>query len=76
MKCVICKQGNTLPGTTTITLEREELTLVVKNVPALVCQNCGEAYVEAEATQNLLKSAEEMAQAGTQVDIRYYTPVS
>jgi YgiT-type zinc finger domain-containing protein len=76
MKCVICKQGDTLSGTTTITLERGELTLVVKNVPAQVCQNCGEAYVEAEATQHLLRSAEEMAQAGTQVDIRYYVPVS
>jgi YgiT-type zinc finger domain-containing protein len=76
MKCVICKQGDTRPGTTTITLEREELTLVVKNVPAQVCQNCGESYVDAEATEYLLKSAEEMARAGTQVDIRYYAPVS
>ena len=36
MKCVICKQGETLPGVTTVTLERNGLTLVVKSVPARV----------------------------------------
>ena len=42
MKCVICKYGETEPGTTTITLERDNTTLVIKNVPADVCQYCGE----------------------------------
>jgi YgiT-type zinc finger domain-containing protein len=72
MKCVICKQGQTAPGTTTLTLERGGLTLVVKNVPAQVCPNCGEAYVEEDATAQVLKTAEQMARAGTQVDIRQY----
>lgn len=34
MKCVICKHGETQVGTTTVTLERGGLTLVVKAVPA------------------------------------------
>src|SRR5437870_5309111 len=34
MKCVICKQGETQPGTATVTLERANLTLVIKRVPA------------------------------------------
>ena len=72
MKCVICKQAQTTPGTTTITLERGELTLVVKNVPAQVCPNCGEAYVDEQASAQVLKTAEQMARAGTQVDIRQY----
>ena len=46
--CVIWKQGKTQLGTTTITLERAETTVVFKNVPAQVCENCGEAYVEEE----------------------------
>lgn len=72
MRCVICKQATTKPGTTTITLERNGLTLVVKNVPAQVCPNCGEAYVDEQATAHVLKTAEQMAQTGTQVDIRQY----
>ena len=72
MKCVICRQVEIEPGTTTVTLERDGLTLVVKNVPARVCPNCGEAYVDEQAAAQLLKTAEQMARAGTQVDVRQY----
>jgi YgiT-type zinc finger domain-containing protein len=48
MKCVICKQGETQPGTAIVTLTRETLTLVVRDVPAQVCENCGEEYVDEE----------------------------
>jgi len=72
MKCVICKQGNTRPGETTLTLERDGLTFVVKNVPASVCDNCGEAYVDEKTTADLLESAEQLAQSGTVVDIRSF----
>ncbi len=74
MKCVICKFGETSPGTTTITLERDGLTFVVKNVPAQVCANCGEAYVSEKDTAQILAEAEQMAQAGALVDVRQYTP--
>ena len=42
MKCVVCKSGETHEGTTTVTLERDGLTLVMKEVPAEICDNCGE----------------------------------
>jgi YgiT-type zinc finger domain-containing protein len=38
MKCPICKGGETRPGRTAVTLERETTTLVFKAVPAEVCQ--------------------------------------
>ena len=72
MKCVICKQAETKPGTTTVTLERDGLTCVIKQVPAQVCPNCGEDYVDEIVTGDLLKSAELMVKVGTQVDIRQY----
>jgi YgiT-type zinc finger domain-containing protein len=72
MKCVICKQGITRPGETTLTLERDGLTFVVKKVPASVCDNCGEAYVDEKTTADLLESAEQLAQSGTVVDIRSF----
>jgi YgiT-type zinc finger domain-containing protein len=74
VKCLICKQDETQPGVTTVTLERDGLTLVVKSVPAQVCPNCGEAYVDEQVAADLLRIAEEMAVAGAQVDVRYYTP--
>jgi len=72
MKCVVCKQAETRPGVTTVTLQRGESTFVVREVPAEVCPNCGEDYVDSRVTADLLRSAENLASAGTQVDIRRY----
>lgn len=70
MKCVICKHGETRPGKTTVTLERGGATLVVKSVPAEVCDNCGEAYVDEQVTHQLVEVAEQALCAGIQVDVR------
>ncbi len=72
MKCVVCKLGETRDGTATVTLERNGMILVFKNVPAEVCEVCGEEYVSEETTARLLAAAEEAARAGVQVDIREY----
>ena len=72
MICVICKNGETQLGKATVTLEREDTTLVIKGVPAQVCVNCGEEYVDEETASRLLKTAEEAARAGVQVDVRQY----
>lgn len=72
MKCVVCKHGETRPGRTTITLERNGGALVIRNVPADVCENCGEAYVSAEVTRSLLASASETLKKGVELDIREF----
>ena len=72
MKCVICRHGDMSPGTSTVTLARETLTLVVKDVPSLVCENCAEEYVEDAVTAQILETAEEALKSGVQVDVRQY----
>ena len=72
MKCIVCKQAATSPGTTTVTLERRGATFVFKDVPAQVCPNCGEDYLDEAVADSLQKSADAMAAAGTQVEIRRY----
>ena len=72
MKCVVCRQAETSPGVTTVTFEREGLTVVFRGVPALVCPNCGEDYVDDNVTRQLLNAADETARNGTQVEIRQY----
>lgn len=72
MKCLMCKNEKTVEGTTTVTLERDGMTLVIKNVPAQVCPNCGEAYVDGKTTARLLESAEAAACEGVQVEVRDY----
>ena len=72
MKCVICKHGETKEGKVSVTLERDGMTLVFKDVPAHVCSNCREEYVEEKITARLLKTAEESLSSGIMVDIRQY----
>jgi hypothetical protein len=55
-----------------VTLERADTTLVIKGVPAQVCANCGEEYVDEETTARLLRTGEEAARTGVQVDVRQY----
>ncbi|MBI4316860.1 MAG: type II toxin-antitoxin system MqsA family antitoxin [Chloroflexi bacterium] len=72
MKCVVCKTGETRRGKATVMLERGGATIVVKSVPAQVCENCAEEYVDEETTARLLEHAEEAAKLGVQVDVREF----
>ena len=73
MECILCKHGETRPGFATVTLTRDAMTLIVKDVPASVCDNCGEEYVESDITARLLQTAENAARDGVQVEVRTYT---
>lgn len=72
MKCVICKNGETADGFATVTLERDGLTLVMKKVPASVCQNCGEEYVDEEIAAQLFNTMAEASKSGAEVEIRRF----
>ena len=64
MKCVICGVGETEPGTATITLEKDTTIIVFKQVPADVCQACGESYTDEDVTDRLLSIVTEEAKRG------------
>ena len=72
MTCAICRIGDTQPGHTTVTLERDQTTLVVRSVPAAVCGNCGEEYVDGQTSIDLLDLIDQVARAGVQVAVRDY----
>jgi YgiT-type zinc finger domain-containing protein len=72
MKCVVCKHGETKQGSTRVSLERGNTVLVVREVPAQVCENCGEAYVDADAFDRLQRMLDEASGAGVQVEVRQY----
>jgi YgiT-type zinc finger domain-containing protein len=64
MKCLICRQAEMVNGFTSVTLERDEIKLTMKNVPAILCPNCGDACVEEEVVVRLLDTAERAVEAG------------
>ena len=47
-----------MPGKVAVTLQRDEATVLIKDVPAEVCDNCGEYYLTEEISQRVLKQAE------------------
>lgn len=69
MKCVICKTGETRAGTVTFTLERAGGLVVFKNVPAQVCDNCGDFYLDTETTQMLLDRANKVLEKGVEIEV-------
>ncbi len=72
MKCVTCNLGETRPGTTTMTLERGDTTLVVKKVPAQVCVNCGEAWLNEDTVARLETLLDTTVNNGTEVALQQY----
>ena len=69
MKCVLCRQGETRPAEATVTLQRGATTVILKGVPADVCQNCGEYYLSGEVTGQVLARAEAAVKGGAEVEI-------
>ena len=69
MKCVLCKQGDTAPGMVTVTLQRDSAVIIIKDVPAEVCANCGEYYLSEDITLIVLGIAEESVKKGVEVEI-------
>jgi YgiT-type zinc finger domain-containing protein len=69
MKCALCKQGETYPGKVTVTLQREDTLVIIKQVPANVCENCGGYYLSESVTALVLQKAEEAVRKGAEVEI-------
>ncbi|MGI8795441.1 MAG: type II toxin-antitoxin system MqsA family antitoxin [Acidimicrobiia bacterium] len=72
MKCVLCRNGETRPGLADKAFSHDGMTLVIKDVPAEICENCGERYFDAEVTRELLRIARAAASEGVVVDVRRY----
>ena len=62
MACPLCK-GNMEQGSTILPFDMKDgRVIVVLNVPARICEQCGEEYVDMDVVRNveaLLKSAEQ-----------------
>jgi len=72
MQCVICKQGETHPGKATVSLERDGATVIIKGVPAMICDNCGEYYLDAPMTERVLSMAEQAVTQGAEIEVRRF----
>jgi len=67
--CPICKIGELSPGHVTVTLEREGSIVLFKNVPAQVCNNCANYFLDEETTREVLKKAEASVENGAELEV-------
>lgn len=70
--CPLCRNGELHPGSADKTMTIGESTLVVKEVPALICDTCGERYFNSDITQRLLDLARDVHSQGVLIDVRRY----
>lgn len=72
MKCPIC-EDYMKKGKTSLTFERSgDKIMVVKNVPALICNQCGEVFVNIKTTQQVEKMVESAAEHGLKMGFLEY----
>lgn len=67
--CPICKNGELQNGIVTVTLERGQAIVLIKRVPAKVCNNCASYFLNSETTRQVLQKAETSVQNGAELEV-------
>ena len=69
MTCPFCRCPTTSPGTTTLTFDREHKIVVLRAVPAALCDQCGEPFVDTATAKAALSRAELALAHGSPVEV-------
>jgi YgiT-type zinc finger domain-containing protein len=72
MICVICKTGKYKNGLVTAALTKGEAAIIIKEVPAMVCDQCGEYVLSSEVTEKVMQIVNNALLNGAEVEIRRF----
>ena len=53
MNCFFCKHGTTESGKTTKVIEYNSNLIIIKNIPCMECEQCGEKYYTDDVMKQL-----------------------
>ena len=67
--CSICKIGELSSGKVTVTVERDGSIVLVKNVPAQVCNNCSSYFLDAAMTRRILEKTGNSVKNGAELEM-------
>jgi YgiT-type zinc finger domain-containing protein len=62
--CSYCNNEAFKPGLINLTFERDGITVVVRDIPALVCTRCNEGVVDSDVADQVLDEVEEAVSEG------------
>jgi len=69
MKCVICKSGTMKEGLVTVTLEKNGSIILIKEVPAHICDVCSHYYLDELTAREVLKRGQEGLLKGAELEV-------
>ncbi|RKX82797.1 MAG: hypothetical protein DRP70_15790 [Spirochaetes bacterium] len=72
MTCTTCKTGTYKSGTATVVLKKEDSTIIIKQVPAEICDQYGEYILSSGITKIVLEMADEAWRKGSEAEIRWF----
>ncbi|MCF8247304.1 MAG: type II toxin-antitoxin system MqsA family antitoxin [Saprospiraceae bacterium] len=67
-QCPLCG-GKVEAGTTTFTVDMKTGVVVVRNVPAYLCNQCGEDWIDNSVSLELVKIADRAKKQNTQLEM-------
>lgn len=71
--CKYCKSGNYVESTTTHVVDYKNHLIIVRNVPCMECDQCGDVYFSMEIARRLeeiVNEAKKLAQEISIIDYR------
>jgi len=69
MNCSICREGECKAGVTEELFNKKGKLIVLKNLPAMICENCGAKFFSEETSKLILKNLDEAAKSNAEFEI-------
>jgi YgiT-type zinc finger domain-containing protein len=76
MTCPICKHGHTVSTSTTLVFQKGSFTIIVKNVPAEVCDYCDESFLSENVSNRVIDLTRNEETGGSAVKLLHYAKAS
>ena len=73
--CPVCL-GHKNEGTTTFVVELGSGVIVVRHVPALLCDQCGMEWIEDATAEVIEKIVNELRQKGSAIEVKEYSKIA
>lgn len=72
MRCIVCKNGETALGKVTVSVDKHDTVVVIREVPAQVCATCGEEYIDAATMKEIEKLVASAQKAGMNIAVQQF----
>lgn len=69
MTCSICNVGECKPGITEELFNKKGKLIILKNLPSMICENCGAKFFNEETSKLILDNLKEAEKSNAELEI-------